>query len=75
MANRFDTIINSREVGVAKPSLEIFRIALQRANVDAEQALFVDDSPANTAAAAEIGIRSHCFRGADGLRVFLQVGP
>jgi putative hydrolase of the HAD superfamily len=75
LADRFDTIINSSEVGVAKPSLDVFRIALRRADVVAEQALFVDDSHANTAAAAEIGIRSHCFRGTDGLRLFLQAGP
>ena len=48
----------SHEVGVLKPDARIFNTALERAGVEAERALFVDDQAANVAGARELGIDS-----------------
>ncbi len=48
----------SFEVGVVKPSRDIFQIALDRAGVTAERALMVGDSWADDGAAAALGIRT-----------------
>ena len=39
----FDHMIISAEVGVAKPSAKIFRVALKQLQVEANEAVFVDD--------------------------------
>jgi len=51
-----DTLVLSYEVGVQKPSPEIYYYALDRLGVAAGRALFVDDQPSYCAAAAELGI-------------------
>ena len=66
-----DGVISSHEVGHRKPDKEIFRLALQRADVPAEQTLFIDDKPENVAAARELGIRAHHYTGLPGLVGFL----
>jgi putative hydrolase of the HAD superfamily len=66
----FDGIVNSAEHGVAKPDPRILRIAL--GEVAPEEALFVDDSAANVAAAEAIGIRAHRFAGVDALAAWLR---
>jgi HAD superfamily hydrolase (TIGR01549 family) len=45
LADYFDLIIVSEEVGVAKPEPAIFKIALDRLGVAAHETLFVGDSP------------------------------
>ena len=45
LANYFDELIVSAEVGVAKPDPAIFRLALERLGVAPAEALFVGDSP------------------------------
>jgi putative hydrolase of the HAD superfamily len=72
---RFQGIANSSQIGFAKPHKEFYAAALQIAGVSAADAIFVDDSVANVAAAARLGIRSHHFSGHAGLEQFLlQVG-
>lgn len=51
-----DEAIISAEVGVAKPDPAIFRIALERLTVEADEALFVDDAEANVEAARALGM-------------------
>lgn len=65
-------VISSHEVGHRKPDKEIFRLALRRANVPAEQALFIDDKPENVAAAGELGIHAHQYVDLAGLVGFLS---
>ena len=48
----------SPTVGAAKPAPEYFLGALEMAGVDADQALFVDDSAENISAAAALGLRT-----------------
>jgi len=55
-------IVSSRDVGMAKPDSEIFRLALQRAEVSACDAVFLDDAPAHVAAAKRLGMDALRFR-------------
>ncbi len=52
----FDLILNSSELGVAKPASEIFQIACERLSLSASQVLFLDDSEKNVAAARSVGL-------------------
>jgi putative hydrolase of the HAD superfamily len=45
LAEYFDELVVSGEVGVAKPDPAIFRLALERLGVAPDEALFVGDSP------------------------------
>ncbi|MEX2202637.1 MAG: HAD family hydrolase [Actinomycetota bacterium] len=53
-----DAVILSFEVGAAKPSPEIYRAALERLDVEAEDALFVDDQAGYCDGAAALGIQA-----------------
>jgi putative hydrolase of the HAD superfamily len=59
LAGYFDVILVSGEEGFGKPKPEIFRIAIDRLDVDESSALMVGDSLArDIAGAASVGIRS-----------------
>ena len=58
----FDEIIISAEVGVAKPDPRIYQIALERLAVAPQQAVFVDDYPANIAGARAVGMHAIHFK-------------
>ena len=72
IADRFYAIVNSSDIGVAKPTATFYRLALERAGVDAEHALFIDDTLPNVHAAEMIGIRSLRFVDIHGMRAFLE---
>jgi epoxide hydrolase-like predicted phosphatase len=61
----FDDLVISAEVGMAKPDPAIYRLALERLNVEADRAVFVDDFSQNIAAAAEIGMHAVHFASPD----------
>jgi putative hydrolase of the HAD superfamily len=63
LAEFFDAIVVSCEVGCAKPDPAIYRICLERLNVPAEAALFVDDRVENLEAARALGIQTLHFTG------------
>ena len=52
----FDPVLMSCEVGCRKPEPAIFRLALERLGLPAEQVAFVDDVPEFVAAARSLGI-------------------
>jgi epoxide hydrolase-like predicted phosphatase len=58
----FHHIIISAEVGVTKPDPKIFNLALEKAGVKAEEALFVDDFIENINAAYELGMYTVHFK-------------
>ena len=58
----FDGIVISGEEGVIKPDPRIFRILLDRYRIAPEEAVFIDDNPANAAAAGALGIYGIHFR-------------
>ncbi|MBV8305722.1 MAG: HAD family phosphatase [Acidimicrobiia bacterium] len=53
----FDAVIDSCHARVRKPDPRIYRLALDAVDVDAEVAVFLDDHPANVAAAEALGMR------------------
>lgn len=54
----FEHLVDSSEVGVRKPSPEIYRLALDAMNAVPERTVFVDDHPANVDAARALGMRA-----------------
>lgn len=58
----FDTLVISAEAGVMKPEPRIFQIALAQLQVEANEAVFVDDTPANVTAARQLGLRGILFQ-------------
>ena len=62
IADAFDPIIISAEVGVMKPDARIFEIALERCQVAAQKAVFIDDFTQNITGAQAAGLRAIHFR-------------
>ncbi|MBI2669070.1 HAD-IA family hydrolase [Candidatus Woesearchaeota archaeon] len=62
-----DPIVISAEVGMDKTDPEIFRYALEKANVAAEKSLFVDNTEYCLETAAQVGMRGILFRGRESL--------
>jgi putative hydrolase of the HAD superfamily len=60
---RFDAVIISCEVGLAKPDAAIFRLCLERLGLPAGAVLFVDDRADNIEGAARVGLRTLHFEG------------
>ena len=54
----FEVVIDSCVAGVRKPDAAIFRLALDALDVDASEAVFLDDHPANVAAAVALGMHT-----------------
>jgi putative hydrolase of the HAD superfamily len=61
----FDVVIVSAEVRCAKPDPRVYRLCLDRLDVEAAHVLFVDDRPDNVTAAANLGMRTLHFAGDD----------
>lgn len=57
----FDGMVISGEEKIAKPDPAIFTLALERFGLAADDAVFIDDVPANVAGAESVGIASHLF--------------
>jgi len=57
----------SGDLGLRKPSPEIYRLVLARLGVQPDHVIFVDDRPKNLDAARELGIRTVLFDARDAL--------
>jgi putative hydrolase of the HAD superfamily len=64
---RFDAVVISCEVGLAKPDPRIFELCLDRLGLSAGEALFVDDRADNVEGAARVGLATLHFEGPDAL--------
>jgi putative hydrolase of the HAD superfamily len=64
VASRFDTLLFSCTLGATKPDPSVFARALDALGCAADEAVFVDDRAANTAAARQAGITAVRFDGA-----------
>jgi 2-haloacid dehalogenase len=64
----FDGVVVSGEERMVKPDPAIFRLLLDRFGLAPEATCFVDDSPANVAAARELGLDGVRFHDPDQLR-------
>ena len=68
----FEGIVVSGREGVAKPDPAVFDLLLSRYDLDPARTVFVDDSPANVAAAAAAGFIALAFTTPDRLRADLS---
>lgn len=57
----FDLVVCSAHEGITKPDPAIYEIALTRLGRAARECVFIDDAPANVAAAEEIGMHAIRF--------------
>jgi len=67
----FEGIVISGEVGVNKPDRRIFEHLAERFGIEPEEAVFIDDSAANTDAATDLGFCAIQFTDATALRLAL----
>ncbi|AEA81308.1 HAD superfamily hydrolase [Candidatus Pelagibacter sp. IMCC9063] len=56
--NEFDDRIISGDVGLAKPDIKIYQLAIKKFNLNPEESLFIDDKIENTKAAEQAGIKT-----------------
>ncbi|MDD5250258.1 MAG: HAD family phosphatase [Rhodocyclaceae bacterium] len=70
--DRFRGIVVSGEEGLIKPDAAIFRVLCERHGLAPAACLFIDDNPANVAAAAALGFAAHQFTSAAALRACLN---
>ena len=66
--DRFRDIVVSGDEQLMKPDAAIYRLALERFGLRAEEAVFVDDNAANVAGAKAVGIHGLLFTDAATLR-------
>jgi putative hydrolase of the HAD superfamily len=64
LAELFDGVVISGDVGIRKPSPEIYALGAQRIGVAPEACVFVDDLPFNLEPAAELGMATVHHRSA-----------
>jgi len=70
--DRFEGIVVSGDEGVAKPDAALFRTLLGRYALVPHETIFIDDSAANVAAAADLGLVALRFTDPDQLRADLS---
>jgi 2-haloacid dehalogenase len=70
--DRFRDIVVSGAERLVKPDAAIYRLALDRWGLDAADTVFIDDSPANVAGAAAVGMHAIHFTGEPALRAELR---
>ncbi len=58
----FDVSVFSCEVGMRKPEPAIFKVMLEKMDVNAENAVFIDDMPANVEGAKSAGLHAIRFK-------------
>lgn len=62
IADAFDEIVISAEVGIVKPNPGIYQLALQRLQIKAQETIFIDDFPENIVGAEEAGMQGILFK-------------
>jgi epoxide hydrolase-like predicted phosphatase len=65
LADLFDGVVISGEVGMRKPTPEIYVLGAEQIGVDPERCVFVDDLPFNLEPAAELGMATVHHRDAE----------
>jgi putative hydrolase of the HAD superfamily len=66
--SRFDVLIWSYQLGIAKPDPRIYRYALEKLGTQPEETLFIDDRQVNVEAAIALGMKGVVFTTVDQLR-------
>jgi epoxide hydrolase-like predicted phosphatase len=62
IADAFDVIIGSGDVGVAKPDAAIYQLALDKLGRQPQEAIFIDDSLRNVQGALAVGMQAIHYR-------------
>jgi putative hydrolase of the HAD superfamily len=57
----FDVVVTSSDVGLIKPSRDIFELISERLGVPADETIFIDDRPVNTDGAERTGMKTILF--------------
>jgi 2-haloacid dehalogenase len=70
--DRFRDVVVSGDEKLVKPDAAIYELALKRFGLQAPEAVFIDDSPANVEGAAKLGIHAMLFTGANDFRAELE---
>lgn len=68
---RFDVLVWSYRLGIAKPDPAIYRFVLEQLGTRAEETLFLDDKPVNIEAARALGMQGIVFSTVKQLRADL----
>jgi putative hydrolase of the HAD superfamily len=68
LERHFHEIVISSEVGMVKPSAQIFEHTLAQLGVEPSEAVFIDDNPGHVAAAQKVGITAIQFTSATQLK-------
>ena len=69
--SRFDVLVWSYQLRMAKPDLAIYRYTLEKLSTKPEESLFVDDREVNVEAATALGMKALVFTTVDQLRADL----
>lgn len=72
LSNKFHAVLNSSELGAAKPTEAFYRAALIQIGLEPDQVLFIDDSLANVEAAHAFGMLAHRFESHQAMADFLE---
>lgn len=72
LADRFEAVFNSAEIGWTKPDVRAFQHVLDRMQLAPAEVFFTDDSVSKLAGAATLGMPTHYFTGVDTLRTTLR---
>ena len=72
VADRFEVVLSSARLGLAKPDPAIYERALATLGLEAREVVFIDDRAENIAAAAELGLHVAWFVGAGELERQLE---
>lgn len=64
----FEGGVFSHEVGIRKPNPQIYKLVLEKAQVNADEAVFIDDKPSLLIPAKEIGMLTFAFESPEKLR-------
>jgi len=67
----FGAVVDSARVGCEKPDPRIYRLTVERFELEPAETLYVDDAEANIAAAALLGFKTHRFVEPQALRNLL----
>jgi putative hydrolase of the HAD superfamily len=71
IADVFDAVVGSADLGAAKPAAHAFHAAADRIGVPLDRCLFIDDTLSHVEAARALGMRAEQFTGVDELRDLL----
>ncbi|MDH4170916.1 MAG: HAD hydrolase-like protein [Acidimicrobiia bacterium] len=72
IAELFDRVFNSWELGAAKPAHRVYRRVCLALDTEPQRVFFTDDRELNVVGAREVGLQAHLFDGIEGLRARLS---